>query len=145
MGRADFLRLGDWNTVCYQCGFKRKGSYLVRNWQGYFVCPEHNEPRQPQDFVKAVPDMQMPPFVQRTPGLIYSYTQTATFPNQADGVNKQFQLGDGLYTTSVTAVFVNGTSIGGWTANGTGLITFTTAPTKYSTVAASGTETAYTS
>jgi len=63
-GRADFLDLGDWNAVCYQCGRKRKASTLVRHWQGHYVCPEHNEPRQPQDFVRAIPDVQTPPWVQ---------------------------------------------------------------------------------
>lgn len=145
MGRADFLRLGDYNAVCYQCGFKRKGSYLVRNWQGYFVCPEHNEPRHPQDFVKAVPDMQTVPWAQRTPAPTYSYTQTPTYPFLGDGVNKQFQSGDGLYTTSVTAVFLNGSSVGGWTANSVGLITFTTAPGAHVQVTSSGTEVVYTS
>ena len=67
MGRADYLELGDWNVVCYQCGFKRKASMLVKNWQGYFVCPEHNEPRQPQDFVRSVPDVQTPPWTQPKP------------------------------------------------------------------------------
>ncbi len=140
MGRADFLRLGDWNTVCYQCGFKRKGSDLVRNWQGYYVCPEHNEPRHPQDFVKGVPDNQRPPFVQAMPSSIYTYSQTPTLPFFADGVNTQFQSGDGLYTTSVTAVFVNGVSVGGWTASSLGLITFAIAPAKYSLVTSSGSE-----
>jgi hypothetical protein len=27
-------------------------------------CPEHNEPRQPQDFVRNVPDVQSVPFAQ---------------------------------------------------------------------------------
>lgn len=67
MGRADYLELGGWNAVCYQCGRKRKASMLVRNWQGYYVCPEHNEPRQPQDFVRSVPDVQTPPWVQPMP------------------------------------------------------------------------------
>jgi len=141
MGRADFLRLGDWNTVCYQCGFKRKASYLVRNWQGYYVCPEHNEPRHPQDFVKGVPDNQMPAFTQSMPSSIYTYTQTPTMPFFADGVNTQFQSGDGLYNTSVTAVFVNGSSVGGWTASALGLITFASAPAAYAQVTSSGTET----
>lgn len=66
-GRADYLLLGDWNTVCYQCGRKRKASMLVRNWQGFYACPEHNEPRQPQDFVRAMPDAQTPPWTQPMP------------------------------------------------------------------------------
>lgn len=64
MGRADFLRLGDWNVACSQCGRKRKASTMVKNWQGMWRCPEHNEPRQPQDFVKGVREHITPPFVQ---------------------------------------------------------------------------------
>jgi len=63
-GRADFLRLGDWNAQCSICGRKRKASDLVQNWQGLWRCPEHNEPRQPQDFVRAVADNVIPAFVQ---------------------------------------------------------------------------------
>lgn len=66
-GRADYLALGDWNAVCYQCGRKRKASELKKHWQGYYVCPEHWEPRQAQDFVRAVPDTQTPPWVQPMP------------------------------------------------------------------------------
>lgn len=74
MGRADYLLLGDWNTVCYQCGWKRKASTMVRNWQGYYVCPEHNEPRQPQDFVRSVNDVQTPPWTQPDPAPTYGTT-----------------------------------------------------------------------
>ena len=67
-GRADYLLLGDWNAVCYECGRKRKASTLMRHWQGYYVCPEHWEPRQPQDFVRSVLDVQTPPWTQPMPG-----------------------------------------------------------------------------
>src|SRR5277367_3782343 len=64
-GRADFLRLGDWNAACSMCGRKRKASEMVQNWQGLWRCPEHNEPRQPQDFVRGVQDIQTPPWAQK--------------------------------------------------------------------------------
>lgn len=64
-GRADFLEIGDWNAACSICGRKRKASTLVQNWQGQWRCPEHNEPRQPQDFVRGTPDIQTPAFVQQ--------------------------------------------------------------------------------
>ena len=64
-GRADFLRVGDWNAACSMCGRKRKASELVQNWQGLWRCPEHNEPRQPQDFVRGIADIQTPPWTQR--------------------------------------------------------------------------------
>jgi len=63
-GPHDYLDLGNWNAVCAECGRKRKASELVKNWQGLYKCPEHNEPRHPQDFVRAVPDIQTPPWVQ---------------------------------------------------------------------------------
>lgn len=64
MGRADYYEDGGWNARCSMCGFKRKASQLVRNWQGQWRCREHDEPRHPQDFVRAVPDVQTPPWTQ---------------------------------------------------------------------------------
>lgn len=78
-GRAGYLRLGDWNAQCSMCGKKRKASYLVRNWQGLYRCPEHNEPRQPQDFVRVPQDNQLPPFVQvNTYNYVYVCDPAAT-------------------------------------------------------------------
>lgn len=71
MGKADHLVLGDWNVVCYECGRKRKASMMKKHWQGYWVCPEHWEPRQQQDFVRAVPDVQTPPWVQAQPANVF--------------------------------------------------------------------------
>jgi hypothetical protein len=64
-GRADFWEPGEWNAACSICGRKRKASQMVRNWQGMWRCPEHNEPRQPQDFVRGVQDIQTPDWVQQ--------------------------------------------------------------------------------
>jgi hypothetical protein len=64
IGRADYLELGTWNATCYECGRKRKANTLVRNWQGYYVCRQHNESRQPQDFVRNIPDVITPPWAQ---------------------------------------------------------------------------------
>jgi hypothetical protein len=63
-GRADYFAPGDWNAVCYECGRKRKASTLKRHWQGYYVCPEHWEPRHPQDFARGVQDVQTPGWTQ---------------------------------------------------------------------------------
>lgn len=64
MGRADYLDLGDWNAQCFRCGCKRKAAEMKRQWQGYYVCPEHWEIRQPQDFVRGVPDREDVPWSQ---------------------------------------------------------------------------------
>lgn len=138
MGRADFLLLGDWNVQCYQCGFKDKASRMVRNWQGYYVHPEHNEPRQTQDYVKGVPDNQIAPWTQPWPGVVYTYTNTVI--GYGDNVTLSFQLGSGLYPTTVSSVTVAGVSVG-FTASSVGLITLSSAPTTGQIVEASGVET----
>lgn len=70
-GRADFYSPGDWNVVCYECGRKRKASMMKKHWKGYYVCPEHWEPREQQDFVRAVPDVQTPGWTQAMPADIF--------------------------------------------------------------------------
>lgn len=144
MGRADFLRLGDYNAVCYQCGFKRKASQMEKNWQGYYVCPEHNEPRQTQDFVRAIMDPQTVPWAQPMPTAIYTYTNAQI--GIGDGVTTKFQFGSGLGTGtavnySITSVKVNGvTPSYGVGANGLIVIT-SGAPAIGAIITASGTET----
>lgn len=64
MGSADYLKLGDFNVRCSMCLKKLKASQAVKNWQGLWRCPEHNEPRHPQDFVRSIPDNSSTPFVQ---------------------------------------------------------------------------------
>lgn len=138
MGRADYLVLGDWNVVCFQCGHKRKASMMERNWQGYYVCPEHNEPRQAQDFVRGVPDNQISPWVQAMPSVVYQYVQQ--FLGITDGVTSQYQLGSGLYPVTVTGAFLNGVSAG-HTSQANGMIIFNTTPSPGQRVTANGSET----
>ena len=71
MSQVDYWQAGSWNAVCYECGHKRKANTLARHWQGYYVCPEHNEARHPQDFVKGVPDIQTPPWTQPAPADVF--------------------------------------------------------------------------
>lgn len=69
-GRADYLSLGEWNVACAECGRKRKNSDMRQlppgpPGAGMWVCfPEHWNARQPQDFVRGVPDHMAPPYVQ---------------------------------------------------------------------------------
>lgn len=63
-GRADFWQPGTWNAACSMCGRKRKANEMVRNWQGLYRCPEHNEERQPQDFARGLPDNMQVPWAQ---------------------------------------------------------------------------------
>lgn len=85
-GRADYLALGDWNVACSECGRKRKASQMVKNWQGMWRCPEHNESRHPQDFVRGVQDVQTVPFSQpQIDETVYicSYNSMSAYPGYA--------------------------------------------------------------
>ena len=86
MSKADYLALGDWNAVCFECGHKFKASQLRRHWQGYYVCEKHWEPRQPQDFVRAVSDVQTPPWAQPAPA--DSFVQVCT-PNDLSAIPRR--------------------------------------------------------
>jgi hypothetical protein len=55
---------GDWNAVCFQCGRTFKASEMRKHWKGYWVCTKHWEAREAQDFVRGIPDLQAPPWVQ---------------------------------------------------------------------------------
>jgi len=55
---------GSWLVICDQCGRKYKESELRLRWDGLMVCQGDWEPRQPQDYVHGVADIQTPPFVR---------------------------------------------------------------------------------
>ena len=61
MGRADYLRDGDWNAICDECGKKFKASQLKLRWDGFMVCQRDWEPRHPQDFVRGYTSGLRPP------------------------------------------------------------------------------------
>lgn len=78
-GRADYLELGTYNAVCSMCGRKAKANQLERNWQGLYRHPYCNEPRQPQDFVRNVPDIMTIPWGQPQE-VAYVPSTGVTFP-----------------------------------------------------------------
>lgn len=61
MGRADFLKLGDYNVIDDRTGMKRKRSQCRKEWNNLIVQKESWEPRHPQDFLRARPDNQQVP------------------------------------------------------------------------------------
>ena len=78
MGRADYLKLGDWNALCDICGQKYKASELRKNWKGLMVCSRDFEPRHPQDFVRGVEDNPTPPWTRPAPAATFV---DVCFPN----------------------------------------------------------------
>jgi hypothetical protein len=64
MGRSDFWKPGQYNTICDICGFKYKNGDLRKRWDGLMVCPNDWNPRQPQDFVRGIADPQPPPWTR---------------------------------------------------------------------------------
>ena len=139
-GRADYLLLGDWNAVCEMCGRKRKASMLVKNWQGGWRCPEHNEPRQPQDFVRATPDTQTPPWAQPMPADSFArnfininvsvVTETVSY-TAGDGINVVITIQAGVTVTNLvinsswpagTTIVINNYGVVSSVTNNSGVI-----------------------
>jgi len=57
---------GQFNLYCDVCKRKIKAGEAKHRWDGFIVCPDDWEPRQPQDFVKAKIDKIMVPFSRPT-------------------------------------------------------------------------------
>lgn len=60
----NYYRSGDNNLTCDVCGKKIKASESRRRWDGFQVCSEDFEERQPQDFVRARADKISVPVVR---------------------------------------------------------------------------------
>lgn len=53
--------MGDYYRICDRTGFKRRARKTQMEWNGLIVWKDVWEARQPQDFVKGVPDNQTVP------------------------------------------------------------------------------------
>lgn len=84
MSGADHFVLGDWNVRCDRCGKKIKGSTARQTWQGYQVCPEHWEPRHPQDFVRSIKEHPTPEFVRNPPPIFLPTPEGILIEDQPD-------------------------------------------------------------
>lgn len=69
---------GDWKAICESCGDQVLASELRQRWDGYYVDAKCWEPRQPQDFVRGVADVQVPPFTRPEPSDHYVTLQCTT-------------------------------------------------------------------
>jgi hypothetical protein len=106
MGRRDYYKKGDWNAICYVCGFKRKASEMKLRWDGVYTCKEDWEIRQPQDFVRGVPEEQPLPWSQSEPPDTFNGVLTNPLTNIVVGtptifVNSTPQVSGTDYTISL--------------------------------------------
>ena len=51
---------GQWNADCDYCGFTFKSSQLKLEWTGLRACAECFSVRHPQEFVRGVPESNIP-------------------------------------------------------------------------------------
>lgn len=63
---------GDWNIICDVCSIKTKASKTRKRWDGFQVCPNCWEERQPLDFVRARQDKISVPFARPEPPDIFT-------------------------------------------------------------------------
>ena len=71
MPHADYYAPGSWNFDCFRCGRTFKAFEGRKNWQGFWTCQKCWEPRQPQDYVRGVPDEMAPPWTQPPSGDVF--------------------------------------------------------------------------
>lgn len=72
MGLADYFAPGEWNFYCDLCGRKRKSGDAMKTWDGFYVCKEHKEARNPQDFVRGVEEDLSIPWSRPNSGFVPS-------------------------------------------------------------------------
>jgi len=65
---------GDWNLTCDVCSKKVKASISKKRWDGYQVCPDCWEERQPLDFIRARIDKITVPFQRPIPTAEYIFS-----------------------------------------------------------------------
>lgn len=82
MGTELHYKAGSFYRVCDKTGFPTRAERTQREWQGLIVRKEVFEPRQPQDFVRGVNDIQTVPQPRPRPTNVFlgpiSTTLTAT-------------------------------------------------------------------
>ena len=62
MSGNSFFEKGSWDAICDRCGFEFKSSLMRKTWEGLWVDEKCFETRQPQDFVRGIPDPQATPW-----------------------------------------------------------------------------------
>jgi len=79
MGTELYYKPGSFYRICDRTGFATRAERTQREWQGLIVRREVFEPRQPQDFVRGVSDIQTVPYPRPRQPNVSVGTQIAQF------------------------------------------------------------------
>ena len=72
MGGRNHYVSGQFNVTCDVCSKKIKAEDAKQRWDGFIVCPDDYEERQPLDFVRARQDKISVPFTRPIPPEIFT-------------------------------------------------------------------------
>lgn len=67
MGGKNTYISGQFNVICDVCSKKIKAEDAKQRWDGFIVCPDDYEERQPMDFVRARQDKISVPYTRPIP------------------------------------------------------------------------------
>jgi len=62
MSGVDYFEDGAWNVRCQECFRKYKSFSLRKRWDNFWVCDFCFEQRNPQDFIRGIPDNPSTPW-----------------------------------------------------------------------------------
>lgn len=118
MGYVSRYDRGDWKAICDSCGMQFKASELRLRWDGLMVDSKCWEPRQPQDFVRGVADVQAPVWTrpeqqnQFVP-VTYEYDPygNSLFPGLLSRVNTSLGIAINRLITIVSSVVTSTASV----------------------------------
>ena len=83
---------GDWKADCDVCGRTYHASILQQRWDGLMCCPDDWEIRQPQDFVRGVPDTQITPWSRPEPNNQFIEINYEIYPEEYLTLTDSIQL-----------------------------------------------------
>lgn len=108
MGTELHYRPGSFYRICQRTGMAIRAERTQREWQGLIVRREVFEPRQPQDFVRGVNDIQTVPYaLPRSPN-VFVGPNIAQFEVYGDSpLGAQFDVQSGQINVSRGIAVVN--------------------------------------
>lgn len=98
---------GNWEAICDSCGRRYKASQLRLRWDGFMVCKDDWEPRQPQDFVRAKIDIQSVPWTRPEPTNTFVAISPVVWPGAVD-VSLGYDYGTAIVDLAIVDVAIVG-------------------------------------